>query len=136
MDAAAAGVAPALLQIDSGSSRLVCKGAPLTPQNTLDALMAVILSRRANPSEKSYTATLLAGGVDKIGRKITEEAGEVVEAAAEAGEEGRRHLIHEAADLVYHLWVMLAHRDVPLSDLEAELARRFGTSGLEEKAAR
>lgn len=114
----------------------VCKGAPLTPQNTLDALMAVILDRRANPSEKSYTATLLAGGVEKIGRKIAEEAGEVVEAAGEAGEEGRRHLIHEAADLVYHLWVMLALRDVPLSELEAELARRFGTSGLEEKAAR
>lgn len=104
--------------------------------STLEALMAVIRDRQAHPSEKSYTAALLAGGVDKIGRKIVEEAGEVVAAAAEPGDDGRRHLIHEAADLVYHLFVMLALRDVPLADVEAELARRFGMSGLEEKASR
>lgn len=99
-------------------------------------LMSVIEDRRANPSGKSYTATLLAAGVEKIGAKITEEAAEVVEAAGEPGEEGRQHLVREAADLVYHLLVMLAYRQTKLEEVEAELAGRFGISGLDEKAAR
>ncbi|HEX5446799.1 MAG TPA: phosphoribosyl-ATP diphosphatase [Pirellulales bacterium] len=99
-------------------------------------LMAVVEDRKAHPSEKSYTQRLLSGGVAKIGEKVTEEAAEVVEAAAEPGEQGRQHLVREAADLVYHLFVMLAHRDVPLAEVEAELARRFGIGGLAEKAAR
>ena len=65
-----------------------------------------------------------------------EEAGEVVEAAGEPGDAGRSHLIYEAADLIYHLFVLMGHRDVKLSEVEAELARRFGLSGLDEKAAR
>jgi phosphoribosyl-ATP pyrophosphohydrolase len=60
----------------------------------------------------------------------------VVEAAGEPGDEGRIHTIREAADLVYHLLVLLAARGVRLSDLEAELSRRTGVSGLEEKAGR
>jgi phosphoribosyl-ATP pyrophosphohydrolase len=99
-------------------------------------LMAVIEQRKANPPAKSYTTSLLSGGVSKIAAKISEEAAEVVEAAAEPGEPGRAHLIHEAGDLVYHLFVMLAFRDIRLSELEAELARRFGISGLDEKASR
>ncbi len=75
-------------------------------------------------------------GAEAIGQKITEEAREVVAAATEVGEEGRQHLVREAADLMYHLLVMLAHRDTRLEEVEAELARRFGISGLEEKAAR
>jgi phosphoribosyl-ATP pyrophosphohydrolase len=98
--------------------------------------MQVIRDRQANPSDISYTAKLLAGGVAKIGGKITEEAAEVVEAAGEPGDEGRQHLIYEAADLTYHLFVLLAHRDVRLEEVEAELARRFNMSGLEEKASR
>jgi phosphoribosyl-ATP pyrophosphohydrolase len=98
--------------------------------------MGVIESRRDNPPERSYTTSLFAGGVGKIGGKISEEAAEVVEAAAEPDEAGRMHLVHEAADLVYHLLVMMAHRGVALDQLEAELAGRFGVSGLEEKAAR
>jgi phosphoribosyl-ATP pyrophosphohydrolase len=99
-------------------------------------LMAVIEERKTAPTEHSYTAHLLAGGVEKIGAKIHEEAREVVEAAREPGEEGRRHVTHEAADLIYHLFVMLAARDVPLSAVEALLAGRFGISGLDEKASR
>jgi phosphoribosyl-ATP pyrophosphohydrolase len=102
----------------------------------LQRLMAVVLDRKANPPAKSYTTALFAGGVEKIGGKITEEAAEVVEAAGEAGEEGRQHLIREAADLIFHLLVMLGHRDAHLSEVEAELARRFGLSGIDEKAAR
>jgi phosphoribosyl-ATP pyrophosphohydrolase len=99
-------------------------------------LMAVIESRRDNPPEKSYTNTLLAGGVEKIGGKIREEAAEVVEAAGEPGDAGRDHTVHEAADVVYHLWVLLAHRRITLAELEAELERRWGTSGIDEKASR
>lgn len=102
----------------------------------LAQLMAVVEDRRRNPPERSYTTSLFAGGVEKIGRKIVEEAAEVVEAAAEPSEEGRTHLIREAADLIYHLFVMLGHREVSLAEVEAELAKRFGISGLDEKAAR
>lgn len=102
----------------------------------LHRLMAVVHDRKANPPAKSYTTSLFAGGVDKIGAKITEEAAEVVEAAAESGEDGRQHLIRETADLIYHLFVMLGHRDTDLVEVEQELARRFGLSGLDEKAAR
>ena len=102
----------------------------------LAQLMAVIEDRKANSPEKSYTTRLLAGGVERIGAKITEEAAEVVEAAGEPGEAGRAHTIAEAADLIYHLLVMLGYRDIALNEVEAELARRFGISGLDEKADR
>ena len=105
-------------------------------QTVFAQLMQTIEDRKANPPERSYTTTLFAGGVDKIGAKITEEAAEVVQAAAEAGDHGRAHLIHEAADLIYHLFVMLGHREVRLDEVETELARRFGISGLDEKAGR
>lgn len=98
--------------------------------------MAIIEDRRANPPEKSYTTKLFNGGVPKIGEKIIEEAAEVVEAAGEPGEEGRKHLVYEAADLIYHLFVMLGYHEIPLSEVEAELARRFGVSGIDEKASR
>lgn len=100
---------------------------------TLESLERVVGSRKGDPTEKSYTARLLAGGVTAIGAKVTEEAEEVV--AAAAGETDDR-VVSEAADLVYHLLVLLAARDVPLERVEAELARRFGTSGLDEKASR
>jgi len=106
------------------------------PQTVLAQLMAVIEDRKRTLPEKSYTTKLFAGGVPKIGEKIVEEAAEVVEAAGEPGDEGRAHLIREAADLIYHLFVMLGHREVRLTEVEAELARRFGISGLDEKASR
>ena len=104
--------------------------------HVLRQLMSVIEDRKANPPEKSYTTQLFRGGVDKIGAKIAEEAREVVAAAGETGEDGRQHLIYEAGDLIYHLFVMLGHRGVRLAEVEAELARRFNMSGLDEKAAR
>ncbi len=118
-------------------SRCNGKSAALTPtRRILDQLLDVIRDRKANPSESSYTCQLFAGGVPRIGAKVTEEAAETVEAAAETDAAGRQHLIAEAADLVYHLLVLLAARDVDLADVEAELANRFGISGLEEKASR
>jgi phosphoribosyl-ATP pyrophosphohydrolase len=107
-----------------------------TQQHILAQLMAVIEDRKINPPAKSYTTTLFAGGVAKIGEKISEEAAEVVEAASEDGEEGRTHLIREAGDLIYHLFVMLGYRDVKLAEVETEIAKRFGISGLDEKANR
>jgi phosphoribosyl-ATP pyrophosphohydrolase len=104
--------------------------------HVLARLMAVIEDRKANPPERSYTNSLFAGGVAKIGAKIREEAAEVIEAAGEEGEAGREHLVYESADLIYHLLVMLGHRDIKFSEVEDEIARRFGISGLDEKAAR
>lgn len=102
----------------------------------LDKLERTIADRAANPNEKSYTSQLLAGGVEKIGAKIIEEAAEVVEAAGEKGDAGRAHFIREVGDLVYHLMVLMRQQDCTLADLETELSRRFGVSGVEEKAAR
>lgn len=99
----------------------------------LEALERVVASRKGDAPEKSYTARLLAGGVPRIGAKVTEEAGELVQAAA--GEEDAR-VVAEAADLLYHTLVLLAARDLSLGAVEEELGRRFGVSGLEEKAAR
>ena len=102
----------------------------------LRELMSVIQDRRQNPSDKSYTSKLFTKGLPKIGEKVLEEAAEVVEAAGEAGEEGRQHTLYEAADVMYHLFVLASYRDIALEEIEDELARRFGISGLEEKASR
>jgi phosphoribosyl-ATP pyrophosphohydrolase len=99
----------------------------------LETLEGVVGSRRGGAPERSYTSRLLAGGVPAIGAKVTEEAGELVQAAA--GEADDR-VVAEAADLIYHMLVLLAARDVTLARVEDELARRFGVSGLDEKAAR
>jgi phosphoribosyl-ATP pyrophosphohydrolase len=99
-------------------------------------LMEVVEERKQSRPPNSYTRTLLEGGVKVIGSKLCEEAGEVAEAALLPGSERRAAIVHEAADLVYHLFVMLACCDVGLADVEAELQRRFGVSGLDEKAGR
>lgn len=104
--------------------------------SVLQQLTAVIEDRKNKPAERSYTQTLLAGGVAKIASKITEEAAEVNEAAAESGDAGREHLVREAADLLFHLMVMLAARETSLAEVETELARRFGVSGIDEKESR
>jgi len=102
----------------------------------LDELEQTIAERAAHPSDTSYTAQLLAGGFEKIGAKIVEEAAELAEAAGEPGDAGREHVIREAADLMYHVLVLLCRQNATLADVEAELARRAGVSGLEEKAKR
>lgn len=107
------------------------------PQSILPELMRVIADRKANPpTERSYVVSLLTAGTAKICGKISEEAREVVDAADEPGTEGRAHLIHEIADLLFHTLVLLGHRDIPWSEIESELARRFGVSGIIEKENR
>jgi len=99
----------------------------------LVSLEQALERRRSASAERSYTRSLLDGGAPKIGDKLREEADELARALADESDE---RVCSEAADLVYHLMVGLLHRDVPLADVEAELAKRFGVSGHDEKAAR
>ncbi len=101
--------------------------------NTLERLAATIEARKTADPESSWTARLLAEGPEACAGKFGEEA---VEAIMAAVKNDRANLTHEAADVLYHLLVMLAARDVSLGEVLAELARREGTSGLAEKAAR
>ncbi len=99
----------------------------------LHRLAATIAARKGGDPESSWTAKLLAKGPEKCAEKFGEEA---VEAIIEAVKGDREKLTAEAADVLYHLLVMLAARDVTLEQVLAELARREGTSGIAEKAAR
>lgn len=99
----------------------------------LDRLEATIAARRAGDPDASYVARLHARGTGKIAQKVGEEATEVVIAALT----GSAHdLVGEAADLLFHLLVLLGARDVPLQAVLAELQRREGLSGIAEKASR
>ena len=99
----------------------------------LETLAATIAARKGGDPETSWTAKLLAMGPEKCAAKFGEEA---VEAIIEAVKGDRDRLTAEAADVLYHLLVMLAARDVTLADVLAELARREGQSGIAEKAGR
>ena len=100
---------------------------------TLDELFATIAARKGADPESSWTAKLLAQGPEKCAEKFGEEA---IEAIIEAVKGDNDRLTSEAADVLYHLLVMLASRDVTLDNVLEELARRQGTSGIAEKAAR
>ena len=101
----------------------------------LDRLQATIASRRGAPgsANASYTAQLFARGRPRIAQKLGEEAVETVIAAM--GDDPAA-IVPEAADLLYHLLVLLADAGLTLDDVRAELARREGMGGLGEKAAR
>ncbi|MFP6650188.1 MAG: phosphoribosyl-ATP diphosphatase [Pirellulaceae bacterium] len=111
-------------------------------RSILTRLAEIIQDRKQNPPPRSYTTSLMQGGVEKIGAKVLEEAAEVVDAARQLEKQKNRdsdssaHLVAEAADLTYHLLVMLGYFDLTLTPVENELDRRFGVSGLDEKAAR
>ncbi len=102
-------------------------------EHILDAVHRVIMDRKANPTETSYTASLMAKGIDKILKKVGEEATEVV-IAGKGG--SREEVIYETADLFYHLLVLLGYRDITPTEVYDELGRRFGVSGIAEKASR
>ncbi|UXU74001.1 MULTISPECIES: phosphoribosyl-ATP diphosphatase [unclassified Paracoccus (in: a-proteobacteria)] len=99
----------------------------------LQRLAATIEERKFADPDTSWTARLLARGPEKCAEKFGEEA---VEAIIEAVRGDRQKLIGEAADALYHLLVMLAARGVTLAEVEQELDRREGRSGIDEKAAR
>lgn len=100
---------------------------------TLEKLAEVIEQRKGAEPESSYVASLYDKGLDAILKKVGEEATETVIAAK--GEDDAQ-LVHETADLWFHTLVMLAARGLGPADVFSELERRFGLSGLEEKAAR
>lgn len=106
------------------------------PGDVLDRLMQEVHQRAAAMPPGSYTTKLISGGIEKMGAKIMEEAAEVVDAAAKSASPDNQHLIYEACDLLYHVWVLLGSRGISVDQLRDELARREGTSGLEEKASR
>ncbi|KAA2312056.1 phosphoribosyl-ATP diphosphatase [Pseudooceanicola sediminis] len=101
--------------------------------DTLQKLAATIQSRKGADPASSWTAKLLDKGPEKCAEKFGEES---IEAIIEAVKGDKARLTSEAADVLYHLLVMLTARDVTLDEVLAELARREGTSGIAERAAR
>jgi phosphoribosyl-ATP pyrophosphohydrolase/phosphoribosyl-AMP cyclohydrolase len=113
---------------------LVEDDRPADPPALVVARVAqVIATRRRERPEKSYVVSLLDAGFPKISGKITEEAGELVEALPQGD---AKHTAHEAADLLFHMLVGLEAAGVPVDAVFGELARRFGVSGIDEKASR
>ncbi|WP_207060894.1 phosphoribosyl-ATP diphosphatase [Motiliproteus sp. SC1-56] len=103
----------------------------------LGALAQVLEARKEAPAESSYVASLHAKGLNKILEKVGEEATETILAAKDAASSGRTdELVGETADLWFHSLVMLSHLGLGPEDVLNELGRRFGLSGLEEKASR
>lgn len=113
--------APVRLDDDAGGETSAQASGGARFATAIGALAAVIAQRKRDPLPGSYTAKLFAGGVDRIGKKIGEEATEVVIAAKNAD---RGELIWETADLLYHTLVMLAERGITLDEVGAELTRR------------
>ncbi len=110
-------------------------------EHILNALYQVLQTRKSAGGEKSYVASLYEKGSPKIAEKILEEAQEFIDEAyvldKDAGDaEAQKNIRSEAADLLFHLMVMLSHHDVSPADVFDVLESRFGTSGHEEKARR
>jgi phosphoribosyl-ATP pyrophosphohydrolase len=101
--------------------------------DVLEQLADVLEQRKQQSPEQSYVASLYAKGLDSILKKLGEEATETVIAAKNGN---REQIIYETADLWFHCLVMLAHQGLGPDDVLSELQRRFGLSGLEEKAQR
>ena len=101
--------------------------------NILNTLEKILEERKSSTEEKSYVSSLYSKGVNSILEKVSEESEEVIQAVKE---EGRDEVIHEVADLWFHIMVLLRHEDISIEEIELELARRFGVSGHEEKASR
>jgi len=101
--------------------------------NVLSILEEILEQRKSASAENSYVASLYNKGTDQILEKIREESAEVIMAAK--GDENDK-IIHEVADLWFHVLVLLRYKNISVSEIETELARRFGISGLEEKRNR
>ncbi|MDT7043430.1 bifunctional phosphoribosyl-AMP cyclohydrolase/phosphoribosyl-ATP diphosphatase HisIE [Candidatus Nitronereus thalassa] len=97
----------------------------------LDLLYEMVLTRKLDPKAESYVASLLQGGDDRVLKKVTEEAGEVLLAVKNHNQE---EIVYEVADLLFHTMVTLGHCGVPFTDVQAELGRRFGRSGFKKKS--
>jgi len=99
----------------------------------LSTLEKILEQRKSETVENSYVASLYSQGTDKILDKISEESAEVIKAAQD---EGNEKIIHEVADLWFHILVLLRHKNISIKEIETELTHRFGVSGHTEKTAR
>lgn len=99
----------------------------------LDSIYRVILDRKTAPAESSYTASLLNKGLDKVLKKVGEEATELV-IAGKGG--SREEIVYETADLFFHILILLGYHDITPEEIYRELQRRFGVSGITEKNSR
>ena len=102
-------------------------------KDTLHQLAEVLEARKQATADSSYVASLYAKGLDAILKKVGEEATETVMAAKDGEQE---KIVYEVADLWFHTLVLLAHQGLGPEDVLSELDRRFGLSGLDEKASR
>lgn len=105
----------------------------LSSQDLLTKLDEVLQARKQESADSSYVASLYAGGIDKILKKIGEEAAETIMAAKDGNPE---QIVYEITDLWFHSLVLLAQQNLSSADVLQELERRFGLSGLVEKAQR
>jgi phosphoribosyl-ATP pyrophosphohydrolase/phosphoribosyl-AMP cyclohydrolase len=120
-------------RVDADGALAIDDGPPEAPAQMLPRVAEVIATRRRERPEKSYVVSLLDAGLPKINAKIEEEARELVEALPQGD---AVHTAHEAADLFFHALVGLEAAGVPLDAVFGELRRRFGVSGIDEKAGR
>jgi phosphoribosyl-ATP pyrophosphohydrolase/phosphoribosyl-AMP cyclohydrolase len=118
---------------DAGGALVEDDRPPDPPALVVARVAEVIAKRRRERPEKSYVVSLLDAGLPKINAKIAEESGELTEALLE---KDAAHIAHEAADLIFHALVGLEATGVPVDALFGELRRRFGVSGIDEKASR
>ena len=108
----------------------------LNKNNVLESVYNVICERVKERPEKSYVVSLFDKGLEKILSKVAEESEEVLEAAREPGKEGVAHLNNEICDLFFHTLVLAAYQGIAFEQIENELTRRFGLSGIVEKESR
>jgi len=109
------------------------KKSKLPPGETLAGLFATVQHRKRTKPRHSYVAALIRAGRDAIACKLAEETGEVIKAVRE---QDRTQKVREFCDLFFHAFVLMAHQNLTFEQLEAELSRRHGISGLVEKANR
>jgi phosphoribosyl-ATP pyrophosphohydrolase/phosphoribosyl-AMP cyclohydrolase len=127
------GATSCFFRAEADGKLLTDDGPPDPPAVVVARVADVIARRRRERPEKSYVVSLLDKGFAKINEKITEEAGELVEALPQGD---AAHTAHEAADLIFHVLVGLEAAGIPVDSVFGELRRRFGVSGIDEKASR
>ena len=127
------GATSCFFRAEADGKLLTDDGPPDPPAVVVARVADVIARRRRERPEKSYVVSLLDKGFAKINEKITEEAGELVEALRQGD---AAHTAHEAADLIFHVLVGLEAAGIPVDSVFGELRRRFGVSGIDEKASR
>ncbi|TAK07381.1 MAG: bifunctional phosphoribosyl-AMP cyclohydrolase/phosphoribosyl-ATP diphosphatase HisIE [Candidatus Manganitrophaceae bacterium] len=115
----------------NGAKQIPSASKPTLP--VLEALYQTISERKRHPLPNSYTSLLFEGGIDRILKKVGEEAGEFI---ISAKNRDKKAVIHETADLFYHLLVALSHHGISVKAVEEELQRRSSQSGLAEKRSR